>query len=232
MVDTCYAVEVQISEQIVGGIPKDPDTIMAWLRSRLEMEDRVLIEMAEEVAAQMQESSGERPDADELLAGVAREFEGGNGFKSVDGMLVYEGRCVKAGLKEAANIAYPGTEFPGKSKIAGKSATGKDVFKKGLKNTLAERVFVPEQYISLGVAEPSRTEQRIKHIVTPQGPRSAINVVDVVDHPRLSFHVNVVDDFLPDEVWGRIWSVLEEIGFGSDRARSDGKFTLERWERI
>ena len=111
---TRYEATLVVRDKIIGGVPKDPDTILKWLRSRLEMEDRAIIELAEETAAAMQTEAGERPAADELLAEVARKFEGGNGFKSANGQLVYEGRCMKAALKEAANVAYPGTNWPGK----------------------------------------------------------------------------------------------------------------------
>jgi len=216
-----YHVEIQVLDKIIGGIPKDPDTIKGWLKSRLELGDRELIELANETAEAMQAESGDRPSAEELLEGVAREFEGGNGFKRVDGVLVYEGRCMKSALKEACNVAYPGTSWPGKP--AG--------IRKGLLRYFAERVFVDDQAISLGVSEPSGTEQRIKHIMTPQGPRSAINVVDFVDKPRLSFTVSVLDDFLPAEAWFKMWECAQHIGIGADRARSDGKFELLRWDR-
>jgi hypothetical protein len=219
---TRYRVEIQVLDKLIGGIPKDPDTIRKWLSARLEMGDRELIELARETAEAMESTSGERPSADDLTEAVAREIEGGNGFKTVNGQLVYEGRCMKAALKEAANVAYPGTAWPGKP-------TG---MKKGLMRRLAETVFVDDQHITLGVEFPSGTEQRIKHIMTPQGPRSAINVVDFVEKPRLSFTVAVLDDFLPNEAWLRIWQCAEEIGIGADRARSDGKFELLAWDRI
>lgn len=219
---TRYRVELQVHDKLIGGIPKDPDTIRKWLSARLEMGDRELIELARETAEQMQATTGERPSADDLTEAVAREIEGGNGFKTVDGQLVYEGRCMKAALKEASNVAYPGTSWPGKP-------TG---MKKGLMRRLAETVFVDDQHIGLGVDRPSGTEQRIKHIMTPQGPRSAINVVDFVEQPKLTFTVAVLDDFLPIEAWLRIWQCAEEIGIGADRARSDGKFELLAWDRI
>ena len=225
-----YDVEIQVHDRLIGGIPKDPDTIRKWLTARLEVDDRAIIELADEIAAQMAGDEGERPSADDLMTEVARQFEGGNGFKSVDGQLVYEGRCMKAALKEAMNVAYPGTKFPGKSAL-GVTEKGADVVKKGLLRVGAERIFVEPLYIPLGVSEPSGTEQRIKHIVTPQGPRSAINVVDYVEKPKLTFTVQVLDDFLPQDAWGRIWMLLEQIGIGADRARSDGKFELLRWER-
>ncbi len=217
-----YQAELQVRERLTGGVPKDPETIKKWLKSRLEMEDRALIELATETHAAMVGEDGERPTTDELLDALSGQVEAGNGFKRMDGQLVYEGRCLKAGLKEAANVAYPGTNFPGKPK---------DV-RKGLMRYLAERVFVEEDGIPLGVDAPTLTEQRVKHIMTPQGPRSAINVVDIVEKPRLTATIAVLDDCLPAEVWGSIWVALEEIGIGADRARSDGKFDLVRWDRL
>jgi hypothetical protein len=170
----------------------------------------------------MIDRTGERPSADALLDALVENVESGSGFKRVDGVLVYEGRCMKAAIKEAANVAFPGTNWPGKPK---------DI-RKGLMRFAAERVFVEEDSIPLGVTQPSWTEQRIKHILTPQGPRSAINVVDCVEKPHLSFTVKVLDDCLDQAVWAGIWETLEEIGIGADRARSDGKFDLTCWERI
>ena len=265
-----YAVELQVRSKLIGGIPKDPDTIKKWLQSRLDMDDRAVVELAEETAAQMQAKNDDAGDAirkeiatiqtrldseewlaaeaamaleqrrdrltgeldrigklnlQDVLTETARQFEGGNGFKTVNGNLVYEGRCMKSALKESANIAYPGSDFPGKSAFPKQ-------FRKGLLAAFVERVFVVDEYIPLGVAIPSGTEQRIKHVMTPQGPRSAINVVDYVDKPRLQFTVRVFQDFLPQEVWGRIWQAAEEVGIGADRARSDGRFDLTRWERV
>lgn len=217
-----YRAELQVRERLTGGVPKDPDTIKAWLKSRLEMEDRALIELAEETYGAMTGDDGAQPTTDQLLEALASQTEAGNGFKRIDGQLVYEGRCLKAGLKEAANVAFPGTDFPGKPKG----------IKKGLMRYLAERVFVEEDGISLGVEQASWTEQRVKHITTPQGPRSAINVVDVVEKPRLMATISVLDDCLTPEVWGAIWTVLEEIGIGADRSRGDGKFDLVAWDRL
>ena len=217
-----YFAELQVRERITGGVPKDPDTIKKWLKARLEMDDRAILELAVETETAMIGDTDTRPSADELVDALAGKVEAGNGFKTANGSLIYEGRCLKSGIKEAANTAYPGVAFPGKPKE----------IRKGLMRFLAERVFVEEDGISLGVSEPSWTEQRVKHIQTPQGPRSAINVVDIVEKPVLSFHVKVLDDCIKPEVWGRIWETLEEIGIGADRARGDGKFDLTKWERL
>lgn len=221
---TRYAVELQVTNQLVGGIPKNPDMIRSWVKSRLDLGDRELVELTNETALAVQSDEGEARTlpTDELLDRVAEQIEGGNTFKRVDGMLIYEGRCAKSMLREAANVAYPGRDWPGKP--AG--------IRKGLMRFFVERVFVEQDAISLGVTEPSWTEQRIKHVITAAGPRSAINVVDLVDKPRLEFTVAVLDDCLTSTVWRKIWESGEHIGIGADRARGDGRFTLERWEKI
>jgi hypothetical protein len=219
---TAYRATIQVRGVLVGGVPLDPSTIKAWLKARLEMGDRELVELAEQTAAELGDQLGDRPSADQILEAVAARHTTGNGFKKVNGVLVYEGRCLKSGIKEAANVAYPGVQWPGKP--AG--------MKKGLMRFLAERVFVVDDFISLAVAEPTRTEERIKHVMTPQGPRSAINVVDVVEKPQLEATIRVLDDCLSQEVWGRIWLALEEIGLGADRARSDGRFDLIDWKKL
>lgn len=225
-----YQVELQVRDKLIGGVPKDPDTIANWIRSRMDLDDRALMELANETATKMEAEGGQRPTGDALVDAVAREMEGGNGFKLVDGQLVYEGRCAKAALKEGANVAYPGTDWPSKTRVA-------SGFRKGLMAALAERVFVDDLYIPLGVTAPSGTEQRIKHVKTAQGPRAAINVVDFVDRPTLRFTVRALkttkgESFLTWPEWLRIWEAAQHIGIGADRARSDGKFDLVQFEAV
>lgn len=224
---TTYQVELQVHNLMVGGVPASPNVIRKWLQSRLEVGDAALQEMLERTLKER--FKDQTPTLDEQAEALMEDPDGPsiNGFKrdSVTGELVYEGRCMKAALKEFANSAYPGTDWPGKTKVAAG-------FRKGLMNTLAERVFVPDTFIGLGVKEPDRVEERIKHVMTPQGPKSAINRVEVVEHPRLSFTVRVHDDFLPQEAWARIWERGEDIGIGADRGRSDGQFELVKWEKV
>jgi hypothetical protein len=219
---TTYRGTLQVRDRIVGGVPLDTDTIKGWLKARLDLGDRELIELTEQTAAELGDQIGERPSADDLLEAVARAHETVNGFKKVDGTLVYEGRCLKAAIKESANVAYPGTKFPGKPAE----------IRKGLMRYLEERVFVDEVYLDLGVGEASGREQKPIHVMTPQGPRSAIKVFDYVERPTIAFTVKVLNDCIPDEVWGNIWQVAEEIGIGADRAQSAGKFDLLSWEKV
>ncbi len=222
-----YRAAIQVRDLMVGGIPSDPSVIAKWLEARLQVQDAALTELVQDVLRER--FADDTPSIDEQIAAVMESGRGPsvNGFKrdQVTGELVYEGRCMKAAIKEWANSAYPGLDWPGKTEVS-------RGFRKGLMATLAERVFVPHRHIGLGVKEPSRVEERIKHVMTPQGPRSTISRVEVVESPQLEFTVRVHDDFLPPEAWARIWARGEDIGIGSDRGRSDGMFDLIAFDRL
>jgi len=212
---------------LVGGIPKDPDTIKAWLKARLEISDTEILAIANETIEQMgwtQErlTSGQ---LDELVDVVMAKDTKGNSFKRVDKLgLIFEGRQVKAAIKEAENALYPGTAqwpgYPGGTR-------------KGLASYSVERVEVVERFIPIGRTVPDVVgEQRIKHISGPQGKRSTINVVDVCEDVDISFHVKVLDDFITPELWGQIWEYVELGGMGADRARGDGRGELRKWRKL
>lgn len=239
-----YHVRLRVLDKIVGGVPSSPSVIKGWLKTRMELGDRDLQDMVDKVLHER--FPGGQPSPDEL-ADALMETDAApsvNGFKRIPdtGELAYEGRCMKAALKEFANSAYPGTDWDGKppaakdskTKTSRASGVGRPLpsgFRKGLMSTAAERVFVDEIYIGLGVKEPTGVEERIKHVVTPQGPRSSINRVEYVQEPTLEFTLRVRDDFLPLEAWSRIWQAGEQIGIGSDRGRSDGRFELLAFDR-
>ncbi|RBQ21571.1 hypothetical protein DP939_02345 [Spongiactinospora rosea] len=236
-----YRVRLQVHSKIVGGVPSSSSVIKGWLKTRLDLGDRDLQELAEQT---LRERFPDRQPTADALAGALMESEAAelsvNGFKRFGDVLTYEARCMKAAIKEAMNSAYPGTDWDGKKGAgAHKPKIGQPLpasFRKGLMSTAAERVFVVgdvhRDYISLGVSAPSGIEERVKHVKTPQGPRSSIARVEYVECPTLSFTVRVHDDFLSREAWGRIWVRLQDIGIGADRSRSDGQFELITWERV
>jgi hypothetical protein len=209
---------------LVGGIPKDPDTIRKWLKARLELEDTEVMAIAEET---IQEMGWTRVDSseqlDQLVDAVMAKDTKGNSFKMANGQLVLEGRNLKAAIKEAANALYPGIE-----KWPGHPASTR----KGLASYLTERVEVVDHYINLGRTRPdTEGEQRIKHISGPQGKRSTINVVDICEDVKITFTVRVLDDCIKPELWQEIWEYIELGGVGADRARGDGRGELLSWRR-
>ena len=223
--ETTYRATLRFRHLIVGGIPSDRSVIEGWIRSRMDLGDAAISELVEQTAEQRGALTPDEAIAAVMASDLAPSV---NGFKrNTAGELCIEGRIVKAALKEWANSAYPGTDWPGK-----KTVDAVKGLRKGLMRYLAEAVVVNENLIGLGVTEPTCIEERIKHVMTPQGPRSSINRVEVVEQPTITFTVRVRDDFLPVEAWARIWTVGEGIGLGSDRGRSDGQFELMGWEKV
>lgn len=222
---TEYDVTLQVKDLIVGGIPSDPSVIRKWIEARMDLGDTALAELLATTIAERDAPMTADEKVDAIMSSA--HVPSVNGFKRNPdtGELIYEGRCMKAALKEAANSAFPGTDYPGKGSAKGVAA------RKGLMSTFVERVFVRDHMIGLGVKEPTRVEERIKHVMTPQGPKSAINSVEVIERPTLSFVLAVHDDFLPREAWAKIWQRCEDIGVGSDRGRSDGQFELLQFDR-
>lgn len=217
---TSYDCKIQLRHLIVGGVPSDASTIRKWLEARMNLDDPALQELLAQTIAERDAPMTVSEKVDVLMG--SEQAPSVNGFKRdpITTELVYESRCLKAALKESCNSAYPGTNYPGK---AGNDTLGA---RKGLMSTMAERVFIREPFLGLGVKEPTRIEERIKHVMTPKGPKSAISSVEVVDRPQITFTVHVHDDFLTREAWAKIWVRLEDIGIGADRGRSDGQFDL------
>jgi len=233
-------------DTIVGGTPKDPDTIKQWLKSRLELGETEILAIADETIAAMgwtQADMGSE-QLDELVDVIAAKDTKGNSFKKVEllprggwrhltldeikdgkaGELVIEGRQIKAAIKEAAKSLYPGTQHWPNHPGAGT--------RKGLGEYMVERVEVIERYIPIGRKQPDIVgEQRIKHITGPQGKRSTINVVDLCEDVTIHFTVKVQDDFITGELWGELFEYMELGGIGADRARGDGRGALVKWTK-
>ena len=193
-----YEVEILLRD-VVGGIPQNPDLIESWLKGqnkKMSKEERDKIKEAHELM---------------LADAIDEKMEKtGIGFHKKDGQLCLEGRQVKAMLKEAANIIKDIAPI-------GKKDKGKDIFGiHQLKARAAEMLFVPEEFIPLGRAEPDAIGQRKDggedttapgvhpsgrnkpdkvlqkpiHVDTAQGPRDSIKVFEICFNVPLSFTVH------------------------------------------
>jgi hypothetical protein len=237
-----YAGELHIFT-LVGGIPKDPETIRKFIKAKLDVGDYELNRITAETIADMglpdpSELSSEQLNS--VIDSVMADKFKGNSFKRIDGQLVWETRCLFAAIKEAMNVLYPGnSKWPGQPEAK--------ISRKGFEGFAKERIVVKgegrgRQYMYLGKEGPDvenriltpdvEGEERIKHITGPQGPRSVITVVDVVEEVDVKFEVEVLEDFVAEETWGKIWRYVENTGVGADRARNDGRCELVRWEKI
>lgn len=225
---TVFRAELQFRGKIMGGVPKDPEIIEAWLRSKAGVTDEeellhMLRKTVRELGAELTPDATmeEIIEASQQIAGERQT----NGFKRDDNGLFIEGRKPKAMLKECTNALYGKRERWG--------PTGK-----GPKSFLAEHVFIEPDRIYLGVDEPTGVDLIIGHV---QG-RSTLTYVEYVLRPRIEFFVYLdelaVDVLLDqkDEVGDRrlpkIFVHAQQNGLGALRSQSHGKFTLVAWEQV
>lgn len=215
-----FATELDVT-QLAGGIPNDPKVARGWLKARLFGEEGRDADLADMVAKTMEERGVDMETA------VNETDVRVNGFKRIDGVLVIEGRIVKAMLKEAFNIAGAAGHIP-TGQVWGKT-------KKGLTGFVAEHVQVPDRFIplwhpdderQLTTADLDEPRQRFTH-----GRFGAsIKYEEVVD-ARVKFTVISDWDFT-EETWEFVWLEAEENGLGSSRSQDSGKFVVVKWEPI
>jgi len=173
-----YEVELRFTTPFASSTPKNPKDIEAMLVARApsEPELKKRMEACEQIAS-----------IPELVEEVAEEVEaseqaerGYATFKRDDKGLYYEARCVRAHIKDCANILQG---FQGI---------------KALKSKVANRVYVEPAKIYLGKQEPDGNETRIVHAMTMKGPRSSLKMIDYVQEPALKFVLKVLDDGIID----------------------------------
>lgn len=218
---TRYACTIQLRGKLLGGIPKSPDIIEGWLRSKAGINEdeevrqamlRTLVELGAEVSPDM--SYEQLEEASKKLAAIKQT----NGFKRDNGSLVIEDRQLKALIKEAVNILYAGERW-GKTK-------------KGPRNFTAERVFVQPAMIPLGRTEPDGIELMMVHASTPQGPRSSLSYHEYVENALITFEVMALRNEIEPQQWAEIWVLAQENGLGACRSQSYGRFDVVSWETI
>jgi hypothetical protein len=224
-----YEGQIQFRDKIMGGIPKDPKIIEAWLRSKTgvtgdeeirRMTLRTLEEMGADVRPDM--TYEELVSASEKVAGQKNT----NGFKVTDGKLYIESRYLKACLRECVNIEYAGTRM--------------GPTKKGAKAYFAERAFINPDKVVLNhlgpsgeitpVTEPDGVELFIGHVTGPKGPQSTLTYHEYVENAVISFQVMVSHDCIGADMWEAVWVTGQEIALGALRSQGFGRFDVLRWE--
>lgn len=221
-------VTLQFRDRLMGGVPKDPKIIEGWIRTKAMVTDEEeLRQMALRTLRELGADVNEGMTYEEAVtAAEAMALEKHtNGFKRDEHGLYIEGRQIKAMLKENVNIVYAG------------SRKGKT--KKGARNYAAERVFIVEDRVYLGITEPDGIEVMIGHINGPQGPRATLTNVEYAYMPEVTFTIKEMraaptDDepSLTDEEWRNVWLSAEENGLGAARSQSHGRFEVTAWEVI
>lgn len=205
-------------ETLVGGLPKHPEIVKRWQEAKWPTNpDRALnegdptdpVEAAEATVALL---GTQAIEPEEKVAGIWTGFA-----EDPEVGLVLEARNVKAMLKESANIM--------KSLLP---VNGKQI---ALRSKLAERVFVAPHLIPLGRREPDEAVERAIHVMTMQGPRTALKRTDVCRKVSIRCTLKVLNDgIISEDILRAILEHASENGLGTDRSQGNGTFsyTLER----
>lgn len=193
-----YNVILQFTSWFAAGIPKNPDLLETYLQVKghgPESPEPIGIEEIE-IA---------EPSTDKWSVGFKGDAEG----------IYYEGRCIKAHLKDCANVLQATLKV------------------KALKSKLADRMVVQPERIRLLrdgmiLQIPDGFYQLPITVMTRQGPRTSIKQVDYVDSPTMQFHLVVLDDkVITEELLRAIFEYGGTIkGCGQDRGLQMGRYCL------
>lgn len=216
-----YRVEIRFRAKLMGGVPKAPDVIEGWLRSKAGVTDEA--EIGHMTALTLAQRLGVDPgsaDIEDMIA-ASREVAASkstNGFKADGDGLYVEGRQVKALLKEVTNIVYAGEKW--------------GPTRKGARNFVAERVFVVEDRIHLGRTQPDGIEQVIGHVSGPQGARSTLTYHEYVFQPTCSFTLMSHRDCIKPDQWVDLLILAQEEGLGALRSQGHGRFSVQAFDKL
>lgn len=196
---------------MAGGVPSDPRVAEGWLRTKLTDNRDDLIR---DLVAQTMVERGITADEATELVDITKHL---NGFKRNEHGLYFEGRQLKAAIKEAASVA----------RAADKLKKQWGATNKGVLGFVAEHIMVVEDTLQLGVTEPSRILQSF-----PKNPRTGqtgIQYTEVIDEATFDFTV-ISDHKFTDEEWAMLWLTGEQQGVGAGRSQGFGRYEVTSWE--
>lgn len=249
---------IRILNEIHGGIPSDIVTIENWLKTRVDAGNSQLY--AEEMAKAVQEIWEERgkqgaplvPPTEaeaekvtgEAIKKVAKSV-GASGFKrglpkdgDNNGRLFYEGRCLKAAIKEGISVAYAAgkvlnTEKKDKANPKGKNSWGKT--NKQIGAFSAEHIQVAEDKLWLfhededGNMVPTMDPTGINTHPVHLYNGNALSQEEYVIGAEFDFSV-ITDWEFNDEFWAMIWLTAQLQGLGSSRSMGYGRYEVIQWD--
>jgi hypothetical protein len=196
---------------MAGGTPTDPKVAEGWLRTKLTDNRDDLIR---DMVAQTMVDRGVTADEATELVDMNKHL---NGFKRNDEGLYFEGRQLKAAIKEAASVARSVDKL--------KSRWGST--NKGVLGFVAEHIMVVEDTLQLGVTEPSRVLQSF-----PKNPRTGqtgIQYTEIIDAAEFNFTA-ITDYKFSDDEWAMLWLTGEQQGIGASRSQGYGRYEVTKWE--
>ena len=193
-------------DTLTAGIPANPKLLDAWL-------DKGAAGPTARADAAVMAARLREQDVEEHASVFARDGQG---------RPCYEGRALKAALKEAANILAAK-----KDRIILDSAGALGI--PNARARLAEHVFVTPKLVPIGVAP--RVTERVIHVMTRQGPRDSIKRAEVADDVTLTVTLRRLR--VGVFTWDHLATLLDYLclgGIGADRSQGSGTLSAWHWQ--
>lgn len=222
-----------IIDRLVGGIPKQEKIIKGWQEARwptgLVAEELANEGITPETATeQTLEDLGSNAQSEDEIAAVWTGFAMMQ-HPQFGEIAAVESRQIKAMLKESANIIKDMPE----AKVEKKGKDGKVTRTTiALRAKLAERVFPQPKWIPIldVFGEPIKIDnlERPIHVMTRQGPRTALKRTDFADEVILKCELKVLNDgLITENILRAILNHACDNGIGTDRSQGAGTFAYE-----
>jgi hypothetical protein len=205
-----YAVTIQFRDRLVGGTPRNKELLGDWIKARTGFEDAKSQEQIADIAAHIEEVS-------------EKSWIGFQVEKNDEKGLFIPTRNIKSHLRECCNIL--------KIIAAAKKHVREMLEIKPPGEPKGERLY-------LGKMQPDGVEERVIHVDTPLGPRSAIKKTDYVEKQRLSFEVWILGTspnakhHLGKDQLVEMLRYGQEGAIGADRSQGYGKYDVIEFSQI
>ena len=215
-----YKVKVQFRDRIYGGMPKSAELIRKWVEARTKVDapktNTIPDEKTEEQIVEAIEVMTEEA-AEQMWTGFPSDEEG---------LFVWD-RQIKALFKECMQLAH----------MAKNRRGSKQVMQHGfeIKRPNPDRSNLDSR-IHLGVKEPTGMEEGAIHVMTAQGPRTALKRADYVEQPTIEFEVWVYATapqetrHIGEKQLVDLLTHAQENGLGAQRSQGHGKFNVTGFE--
>ena len=206
---TRYALTIKTRGRLCGGVPRNKELIRTWVEASTGFKDETTEKLIQ-------------ADAELVVNEVAEKSW--IGFMQDEKGLLLQARNIKACLKQSASLL------------------GITVKKRGSKQILAEGMEVKSvtgsDRIHLGRTSPDGTDESAIHVMTAQGPRTALRRMDYVENVNIEFEIWVLSTaaqetrHIGEKELTLILKHAQENGLGASRSQGEGKFEVTRFEKI
>jgi len=202
-----YKVKMRFNYRLCGSVPQSKQIVPLWLQSRMPKKKPDDAKPIEEIEKEVQDSIEDTVERTTL------------GFQMDDVGLWVRGGTIKAHLKDCANQI-------------------KDVLKiKAFKSKVANMVYLEDYKVYLikgkskAFREPDGSYEQPVHIMTRQGPRNALKVINYVEKPSFEFVLLLMDH--KEVTFKNLQAIFEYgsvHGYGGERGMGEGryKFTIKK----